>query len=250
MFFMRNLLIITAVILTALIFTSCGQNTDFPFSQDEVPSSSTGLLSTDEERERFLAGLNLNSAPVEDLTDLDAVSIVYVKPLVATGGIFSYSWETASAIAPDDLLNVLCYNNLLDLPTDNEGVYVPGSDTPPASQVESALQKHFDVSGDYLKTSTRYNANSDTYQMVGGFGGGGGAIAIGAKQTENQVTIRIALLQFRDDTTKDIKSVVPEGRLKLTDNMLLTAKGTLKLELITGTTVKYISYQLDDGVAW
>lgn len=244
---MKNRKRIVIILCAALILSACGQQSTF--SQATAPIEQ-GMLSVSEERELYLAGLTINSAPVADLTDLNAVSSVYVKPLVATGGIFSYSWMDAFEIKADDLLNVLCYNNFLSLPQDNEGVYLPSSDTPPAEQVESALQKHFNVTSDHLRASDRYDAASETYQMIGGFGGGGGAVAMGAKQNGNQITIRIALMQYKSDMIEVTKSAIPDGRLDMTDEMILTPKGTLKLELSDRTTVKYISYQLDDGVTW
>lgn len=45
----------------------------------------------------------------------------YLQPLIPTGRLFRYSWDSPSEIKPDDLVNFAAYNNLLELPTEPAG---------------------------------------------------------------------------------------------------------------------------------
>jgi len=131
------------------------------------------------------------------------------------------------------LVDVCAYNNLLNLPVINpEGSTIFGGGeyaTPSASadQVEAAIQKHFDVTSAYLRTSSLYKADTNTYQMCNGWGGGWHTIATSASQNGNRIVINIATLG-------------PDA------GAVLQPVGILTIELQNGNVVKYISYQCTD----
>lgn len=193
----------------------------------ETVSSETGSI-VSEERLDYLQSLTIHSAPV-DLSDLDAVSMVYVYPLIPTGRVWYYSWAKASEIKADDLIEICSNNNFLNLPRDEEWVYLPEYRKAPAAQVETALQRHFDVDAKYLRTSKWYEYSEDgpkkenTYFLVGGFGGGWRAEAVSAEQIGNQLKIGIAIVKAED--------------------LSVTPVGTLTVELTDKNVVRYLSYE-------
>ncbi len=165
---------------------------------------------------------DIDGAPVLDLTDLKRLTEVYVWPLTINGGVWSESWSSPSEI-PANILIYIC--------SFNEWVEYDASDTTvqpfaPAGEVEAALQKHFDVSSDYLRASTSYNADNNTYPMIDG-GGGWGAFAMGAEHEGGRVTIKVG-------------SIGP-------DETIPTPMGTLLVELEDGNVVKYLSYSVIDS---
>lgn len=199
-----------------------------------------------QDRETYLYSLGINSAPV-DLNDFDAVSRVYIQTLLTK--TYFYSWETASEIKADDLIEICVINNLLNLPRDVEGVYLPESGNPSAEQVEAAIKKHCDVTSDHLRTSRWYNAPDNTYALVFGGGGSVAPIATGAEQKGNQIIIEVTLLSHPDIYEWTDSSTLPSGKLQ-PDGSLLTPAGILTVELDDTNVIHFISYKLNDSFRW
>ncbi len=125
----------------------------------------------------------------QDEAYLEEITQKYVHPLIPYGGILLQSWETASDIPADNLIDFCAYNNLLGMETDESGQYAEFSHRAPGTETEGAIQKYFDVTADYLRTSSRYNYVDETtneryendYVMLDS-GGGGGTRALQTEQ--------------------------------------------------------------------
>ena len=224
-------------------------------SQRETSSSSS---EPDQARLDYLNTLNLDSAPV-DLNDLEAVTRAYLKPLVPTGDIWFYSWKTASEIKAMDLINICSYNNFLNLPRDFELCYPDEYRYASANQVETSIIKHFNVSNDYLETAPQFNPQDGTYELIGGFGGMCGPLAMSAEQSENQIKIRVGIItSFTEEDFNQMEkegNSIPAGvrsskRIIMPDESILVPAGTLTIELGENNIVKYQSYQLDKDFKW
>ncbi len=210
----------SAIVSSPSSVDSAPQSSD---SASSAPLASSDLLN--QYGDAYWSRLRIDDAPV-DLSDLRAVDNVYIAPLIPS--VFFYAWASPSEIKADDLICICAQYNLLNLPTDVEGVYLPEYFHAPAEQVEAALQKHFDVSSEYLKTSEWYEYGNvkNTYGLVVG-GGGYWPQAISAKQDGNQIIIETGMFALED--------------------MSLTPCGTLTVELDNKNVVKYISYQIDEA---
>lgn len=182
-----------------------------------------------------------STAQAVDLSDLEAVTEAYINPLIWCGPLWSYTWETPSQIESDDLLAVFGYNNFLDLPKDFEGSFSPEDAKQPAEKVEPILEKYFGVSDAYLKTSQFYNADTDTYDIPGGFGGGWNAVATSAEQQGDTVTIHVAILSPVSDDEKTPDMVFAS------DGRALLPGGTLTLKPGNDGFDRYLSFVRDDG---
>lgn len=241
---MRKPGLIATILCAGFTLASCGQmESGVPisaFSSSEVSSSEPAAPSSSDEE---------ISVPLDDLS---VVTKTYVTPLMS-GDAWKYSWETVSDIAADDLIDICAYNNFLNLPRDSELVYETG-DTP-AAHVESALQERFDVSTDYLKTSKRYNTKTDTYELIGGFGGACRAVAISAEQKEQQVIIEIGILcAISESELMEMGDTAPSGLRSsykiMTPKGILVSAGKLTIEVKDENVIKYISYQLNESFSW
>lgn len=152
-----------------------------------------------------------------DLNDLEEVTTAYLYPLVYNNHLWSYSWNSIQEIHADDYIMICSYHNLLNLPRDFEMVYLDNVRYASAEKVEVALQKYFDISSEYLRTSSLYNSNDNTYELIGGFGGGWGVSALSAKQEGEMIQIEVGISQQSAD------AITPIGELRIKweqDNML------------------------------
>ena len=214
------------LLCTVVVLSGCGadvlqKESDAGSSlQGEEMDASRDIMMSSEERQAYLQGLNIDSAPV-DLSDLAAVTAVYVSPL--PNDCYLYGWKSASEITADNLIEACAKENFLKLPRDEEDCYSPESAHPPAENVETAIQKHFDVDVEDLRKSTWYEKENHTYSLVSGFGGGWSGVAVSAKQTGNQIFIEIAIEKGMDNS--------------------ITPVGTMTVELTPDNVVRYISYE-------
>lgn len=159
-------------------------------------------------------------APV-NLSDMEAVTKAYVDPLIWCGPLWSYTWKTPAQIKVDDLLAVFGYNNFLNLPQDFEGCFQPEDANQPAGKVEPFLVNNFGVTGEYLKTSQYYDAATDTYQMIGGFGGGWNAVAASAERQGDDIVIQVKIhAPVSDDEKTPDMEFAPDGRAILPGGVL------------------------------
>lgn len=182
-----------------------------------------------------------SAAQTVDLSGLEDVTEAYVNPLIWCGPLWWYTWETPAQIKSDDLLAVFGYNNFLDLPKDFEGCYSPEDSQQPAAKVEPILEKYFGVSGDDLKTSQYYDADTDTYQIQGGFGGGANAVATSVQQQGDMMVIHVGILSPVSDEEKTPDMVFAS------DGRALLPGGTLTLRPGDGEFPSYLSYIRDEG---
>lgn len=226
----KNVLLIVLVIGILITATACA-NSDNQESEPPVAlstsmheaSSGESNISTQESNitydlDKMPEGPNIDAAPVADLTDLYALTEVYVWPLTVNGGTWFQSWATPQDIPADQLVYVCAFNGWVEYDNSDETV----QPFAPAEEVEAALQKHFDVTADYLRTASAYNAENNTYPMTEG-GGGWAAVAMSAKQQGTQIVIQVGALP--PDETQAEKM------------------GILTLELTDENVVRYISYE-------
>ena len=168
----------------------------------------------------------IHRAPA-DLTDFSAVASTYLRPLMPGSGLLLSSWAAPADILADDLILFYCYNNLGGLPIYScpDGfTYDPGNgDRPsvPAEQVEAALQRHFDVSAEHLRTSYSYNVDTQTYLMTDAFATPYSYVALSAEERGGIITITVG-----SDFDGSV-SVMSE----------------LKLEIGEGNIVRYLSFE-------
>lgn len=85
----------------------------------------------------------------------------------------------------------------------------------PADKVEAWLQKHFDVTTEYLRTASTYDAQKNVYEILGG-GGGWITVALAAEQVENQIIIKVGSLGVEETIP------TPLGILTLAHNLHMT----------------------------
>lgn len=160
----------------------------------------------------------------QDAVYLDDITKKYVRPLVPYGSILASSWPSAKDISADNLIDFCAFNNLTNLPLDENNEYMAGQQNAPAEQTEAAIGRYFDVSAEYLRTSSRYN-DSDGYVMLNG-GGGGMTRALHAEQDGNLLKITVGLYGPDDE--------VPGRPAK-------TGLLTIRLD---GDRYQYLSYKL------
>lgn len=173
-------------------------------------------------------GPNLTGSPV-DLNDFTALTTTYVWPLIHCGNVLNYTWVAPSGIQAADLIDICAYNNFLQKDLNPiDGAIIEGDSyadpIAPADQVESAIQKHFDVSVEHLRTAPQYDANNHSYTMLSGWGGGGAYIAMSAELEDNKVVIEVGSLGYESET--------------------ISYQGTLELEFVE-ENVKYLSFTMN-----
>ncbi len=169
------------------------------------------------------SGSSINS-DVQDTAFLDTLIVTYVRPLMPSGAILLSSWETAEEIAADELVKFCAFNNLLNKPVTpsnatiyNGAEYVDHEGA--ADKVENAIQKYFDVSKDYLRTSKLYNfydqetnvQYKDAYMLPDGFGGGGSVKVMAAEQNESQLLITVGIFGPDDPKKPAMTGVLTIG---------------------------------------
>lgn len=186
-----------------------------------------------------------------DINDLDAVTKEYLYPLDPNGRLLTYEWKNTSQINPDDLIDFCAFNNFLGLEQDFEGVYLPECSNAPAEAVEAAIQLHFDVTSEQLRTSSRYDPATNTYVMLGGWGGGWHMQAVATYPTVNGLEIKLASYRLLTEEEAEyeqtkLKSYSPGAALIYEEDYsglptLVIPTGTLTIEITEDKTVRYIS---------
>ncbi len=240
------LCVLCSILLCAVLLSACGQAVVEPGSgMDDLGSQGLGEVSgsADIQSDTAIKAENVN------LSNMDDVTAAFLAPL--TTKTLLYSWESASEITADDLIGFCTKNNLLSLPQDEEGGYAPEYANAPADEVEEALKKNFNVSTEYLRTSKWYNADTKTYVLAIG-GGGGGPVAISAEQQEGKIMIAVGLMASDDKENEDMlarKKAMPYYPYAL-DGWIVFPSGTMTVELTDENVVKYISYELNDSFRW
>lgn len=189
---MRNRVFTAVFVACSVLLAACNQQSnvelsDFPLTYDQYY-----------ERYDFTSpplGPNLENMPT-DLGDLALVTKAFVWPLIATGGCLTYSWDSPADINADDLIDICAYNNMLNLPTEPADLTIFGGAAyaeglADAGSVENVLQKYFDVTVEHLRTSKRYDAQTNTYAMLSGWGGGGEFLALSADIQGDLIAIHV-----------------------------------------------------------
>lgn len=165
----------------------------------------------------------------QDAAYLDEVTQKYIWMLAPYTGILKYSWPTPQDIEADNLVDICTAGNLLNIPR-VDGYYT--DQYPPAEQVESAIQRYFDVTAEHLRTSRWYNfvdeqtgeMRENTYVMAEG-GGWGGAVALNTEQDGNILKITVGLYGPDDEP----------------DRPYMTGLLTIRID---GENYQYLSYEL------
>ena len=154
----------------------------------------------------------------------------YLQPLIPTGRLFRYNWDSPSEIKPDDLVNFAAYNNLLELPTEPAGQKICDGasyidNMAPAEQLEEAVLQYFSVDAQQLRQSQFYHPDRNTYTMLCGFGGGYGMQLMGGYTEGEMMYLQVG-----------------EGGVE--EQPVYT--GTLKIKQIDESNWKYVSYQKEN----
>ncbi len=235
-----------SMLLCALLLSACGGDALLEESGMDIPQSQgIGEVSgsADIQSDTAIKAENVN------LSNMDDVTAAFLAPL--TTKTLLYSWESTSEISADDLIGFCAKNNLLSLPQDEERGYAPEYAYAPAEEVEEALKKNFSVSSEYLRTSKWYNADTKTYVLAIG-GGGGGPVAISAEQKEGKIMIAVGLMASDDKENEDMlarKKAMPYYPYAL-DGWIVFPSGTMIVELTGENVVNYISYELNNSFRW
>lgn len=161
----------------------------------------------------------------QDAAYLDDITKKYVRPLVPYGSILANSWTTEKDVSADNLVDFCAFNNLANLPLDENNEYMAGQQNAPAEQAETAIRQYFDVSVEYLRTSSRYN-KADGYAMLNG-GGGGMTRALHTEQSGDLLIVTVGLYGPDDE--------IPDRPVK-------TGLLTIRLD---GESYQYLSYGLE-----
>lgn len=224
----------------AMLLGSCADvNRYNPVPVDKLLSSQAPSLSALDEK-AAAPDSSISSAPA-DLSDLNAVTQAYVAPL--GDYCLCYPWASASEIQVNHLIGICGDNNLLNRPAD---VNLNTPD-PSAAEVEAVLQRHFDVSADYLRTSWMYNKKAQTYHLYTHkqelpFR------AISATQKGSRVEIEMGLTvpdpgKIEDQETTLLAGYAAVNYRPYGKDRLIFPSGTLTVELTGDNTVQYLSYQ-------
>lgn len=164
------------------------------------------------------APYQINTSNIKDLQEK------YVTPILVCGDIKTYNWSSAQEIQADDLIEFCAYQNLLNLPTEEDrairysGKYV--NNIAPAEEVEAAILKHFDVSREHIRTSKYYNEDSNTYSLIYRITG---TLVLNNVEKEGETFV------FHLFNSPDPKIV-----------------GKLKVNFLSDGTIKYQSLELDE----
>ncbi len=154
----------------------------------------------------------------------------YLFPLIPTGHMYTYGWDSVQEILPDDLVNFCAYNNLLNLPVTPEDLTIVGGaeyvqKEAQAEAVEEAIRQYFDVDAKQLRQSQFYHPDRNAYTMLCGFGGGYGMQLMGGYTEGNMMYLQVG-----------------EGGVE--EQPVYT--GTLKIKQIDESNWKYVSYQKEN----
>ncbi|MFA9381070.1 MAG: hypothetical protein ACERKO_08420, partial [Acetanaerobacterium sp.] len=187
---------------------------------------------------------SINGGEPADLNDIDDVTETYVAPL--NDDCLHYSWANASKINVYDLISICAYNNFLNTPPIEQWQSQEG----PAKEVESAMQRHFDVSADYLRTSWMYEEETQTYRLYNPdkeqtFR------AISATQKGSRIEIEVGLTvpdtgETEDKETTLLAEYAAVNYQPYGEGRLIFPSGTLTVELTGDNVVRYISYQCNE----
>lgn len=171
-----------------------------------------------------------------DLSNLALVGFAYVEPLYS--GIYDYSWNDVSEIKADDLVLTCCKANYLELMTiETRDFYIDPFWT--ADFIEFSIQKHFDVSSDFLQTSSFYDNEKDIFQVSGNDNENSRPIALSAELKGKQIIIEVGI-HFTDPPYEP-----SPGDTKVSDGYL-RKKGILTVEQTYAKQVKYVSFKAHD----
>ena len=228
------------------------------FVESRPSESASSISDVPQTAEKWRRDPSLFDVSGLDWGDMDAVTKKCVEPLVLDM-LFDSSWESPSEIAPDDLVALCAYDNLLDLPRDWEGTYLPQSFHAPAADVETILAELFNVSADRLRQSRYYDADTETYRLLTGGTGAVSAKAMSVEMRDHTVDIRVGAYALI--TEEEIEEGERRGeqfppalksphRIITSDGCILVPSGTLTVRVTPQGELRYVSYRLDDGFHW
>lgn len=144
----------------------------------------------------ILMGLFSGCAQKKTEISIELADQTYLQPLIPTGRLFRYNWDSPSEIKPDDLVNFAAYNNLLELPTELAGQKICDGasyidNMAPAEQLEEAVLQYFSVDAQQLHQSSFYDAGAECYTLFSGWGGECGASVTDVSQEGDILTLKI-----------------------------------------------------------
>ena len=119
-----------------------------------------------------LAACGNTRQPAEISAEVNLVELgeQYLPPAFYSFVTFS-SWENASEIDADNLVEFYswaAYLESLDIIIPDNLIQNNGyTNLLPAEVIEQAIQRHFSITAEHLRTSMYYHADSDSYEVVG-----------------------------------------------------------------------------------
>lgn len=176
----------------------------------------------------MLMGIFSGCAQKKTEISIELADQTYLQPLIPTGRLFRYNWDSPSEIKPDDLVNFAAYNNLLELPTEPAGQKICDGasyidNMAPAEQLEEAVLQYFSVDAQQLHQSSFYDVGAECYTLFSGWEGEYGASVTDVSQKGDILTLKIG-----------------EGNFGQSQEPL----GELKVRMISEEKWEYLSYRL------
>ncbi len=185
---------------------------------EPVPGSETLRL---DGSKRYIGETDLSTL---DTGDLETVTSVFVEPLLRGDSAVLGTWQSPEALEADYFVRFCGRNNLLKrslIQTGDGYEYADAVCT--AAELEQAVQRYFDVTAEYLRTSPSYDAAADTYTLQSYGGGGREVFAMDAKKNGERWSVSVGV-----------------SMLGQTDSPFL--EGTLLVRLTDDGGFRYLSY--------
>ena len=129
-----------------------------------------------------------------DLSDLETVTSVFIESLLRGDIAVLETWQSPSELEADYFVRFCGQNNLLKRPLVQTGDGYEYADAVcTAAELEQAVQRYFDVTAEYLRTSPSYDAAAKTYTLQGYGGGGREVFAMDAKKNGERWSIAVGV---------------------------------------------------------
>ncbi len=129
-----------------------------------------------------------------DAGDLETVTSVFIEPLLRGDIAVLGTWQSPAELEADYFVRFCGRNNLLKRPLIQTGDGYEYADAVcTAAELEQAVQRYFDVTAEYLRTSPSYDAAAGTYTLPGYGGGGREVYAMDAKADGNRLSLSVGV---------------------------------------------------------
>lgn len=194
---MKKILSFILVLSLGVALISCGNSS----ASSTATSSTDAIISSTEKSSN-----SQNDVSSTENTNLDELTKTYLRP-IALSGIGAQNWLNANDIRADSFN---AFYVVIANPPSGESEAPTVSET----EYEDLIQKYFDVSTDYLRTSEYYDSSTKTY-MLDGIGEAAGYRVVSESQSGDIVTMEYEYISAEDNSTVVFKGTLT---VKLEDN--------------------------------